>query len=97
MAERDAMAATGIDTELVARRDAEGTRTMGGALVAALMASAEERGVEVVAGCGVEDLADADGWWTLAGAAAPSPAPSFSPPAGSSGTRGCRRRSCPTR
>ena len=39
------MAASGIDTELVARRDAEGTRTMGGALIAALVASAEERGV----------------------------------------------------
>ncbi len=67
MAERDAWAATGIDTELVARRDAEGTRTMGGALVAALVASAEERGVGIVAGCGVDDLEYADGWWTLAG------------------------------
>ena len=61
MAERDAWAATGVDTELVARRDAEGTRTMGGALVAALVASAEERGVEIVAGCRVEDLACVDG------------------------------------
>ena len=34
MAERDAMAATGLDTALIARRNAEGTRTMGGALVA---------------------------------------------------------------
>ena len=67
MAERDAWAATGIDTEVVARRDAEGTRTMGGALVAALVASAEERGVEIVAACGVDDLEYADGWWTLAG------------------------------
>jgi 3-oxosteroid 1-dehydrogenase len=40
---------------------------MGGALVAALVASAEERGVEIVAGCGVDDLEHADGWWTLAG------------------------------
>lgn len=67
MAERDAWAATGIDTEVVARRDAEGTRTMGGALVAALVASAEERGVQIVAACGVDDLEYADGWWTLAG------------------------------
>jgi 3-oxosteroid 1-dehydrogenase len=44
MTERDAMAATGIDTDLVTRRDAEGTRTMGGALVAALVASAESAG-----------------------------------------------------
>ena len=94
MAERDAWAATGIDTEVVARRDAEGTRTMGGALVAALVASAEERGVEIVAGCGVDDLGTPTG-----GGRSPvcGPAPSFSPPAGSSGTRGCRRRSCPTR
>src|SRR6185437_11072320 len=38
MTERDAMAANGIDAQLVARRDAEGTRTMGGALIAALVA-----------------------------------------------------------
>ena len=42
---------------------------MGGALVAALVASAEERGVEIVAGFGVDDLRrDADGW-VLTGAA----------------------------
>jgi 3-oxosteroid 1-dehydrogenase len=63
MAERDAMAATGIDTDLVARRDAEGTRTMGGALVAALVASAEERGVRIVPGFAVDDLRrDSVGW-----------------------------------
>ena len=69
MAERDAMAATGIDTDLVARRDAEGTRTMGGALVAALIASAEERGVRILAGFGVEDLQRTADGWTLSGAA----------------------------
>ncbi len=63
MAERDAMAATGFDTELIARRDAEGTRTMGGALVASLIVSAEDRGVTVLAGSGVDDLRrDGDGW-----------------------------------
>lgn len=69
MAERDAMAATGIDTELVARRDAEGTRTMGGALVAALVASAEGRGVEIVAGFSVDDLRRTDAGWTVSGPA----------------------------
>src|SRR6478736_6104880 len=49
MTERDAMAASGIDTELVARREAEGTRTMAGALIAALVASAEKRGVRIEA------------------------------------------------
>lgn len=63
MTERDAMAATGFDTELIARRDAEGTRTMGGALVASLVVSAEERGVTILAGFGVDDLRrDGDGW-----------------------------------
>jgi 3-oxosteroid 1-dehydrogenase len=71
MTERDAMAATGIDADLVARRDAEGTRTMGGALVAALVASAEERGVTIRAGCAVEDLRRAgDGWAVTAGGTA---------------------------
>jgi 3-oxosteroid 1-dehydrogenase len=69
MTERDAMAATGIDTDLVARRNAEGTRTMGGALVAALIASAEERAVRVVAGFGVEELQRTTDGWTLSGAA----------------------------
>ncbi len=63
MTERDAMAATGFDTALIARRDAEGTRTMGGALIASLVVSAEERGVQILTGFGVEDLRrDGDGW-----------------------------------
>jgi len=63
MTERDAMAATGFDTELIARREAEGTRTMGGALIASLIVSAEERGVTILAGFGVDDLRrDAAGW-----------------------------------
>lgn len=63
MSERDAMAATGFDTELIARRDAEGTRTMGGALIASLIVSAQERGIEILAGSGVDDLRpSADGW-----------------------------------
>jgi 3-oxosteroid 1-dehydrogenase len=69
MAERDAMAASGVDTALVARRDAEGTRTMGGALIAALIASAEERGIDIRAGFGVDELRRDHGGWVLSGSA----------------------------
>ena len=63
MTERDAMAASGFDAELIARRNAAGTRTMGGALVASLVVSAEERGVQIVTGAGVDELRpDGDGW-----------------------------------
>lgn len=63
MTERDAMAAIGFDAELIARRDADGTRTMGGALIASLVVTAQERGVDILAGCGVDDLRrTADGW-----------------------------------
>ena len=68
MAERDAMAASGIDAQLGARRDAEGTRTMGGALIAALVVSAEERGISIEAGFGVDNLRRADNRWVLSGA-----------------------------
>lgn len=63
------MAASGIDTALVARRDAEGTRTMGGALIAALVASAEERGIRIEAGFGVDNLRREGGDWVLTSAA----------------------------
>ena len=69
MTERDAMAAGGIDTDLVARRDADGTRTMGGALIAALVASAEEREIGIEAGFGVDDLRRDGDRWVLSGAA----------------------------
>jgi 3-oxosteroid 1-dehydrogenase len=63
MTERDAMAASGFDAELIARRDAEGTRTMGGALIASLIVSAQERGIDIQAGRGVDDLRrTGDGW-----------------------------------
>ncbi|WP_395729618.1 FAD-dependent oxidoreductase [Nakamurella sp.] len=63
MTERDAMAASGFDAELIAGRDADGTRTMGGALIASLIVSAQERGIDILAGCGVEDLRrTGDGW-----------------------------------
>jgi 3-oxosteroid 1-dehydrogenase len=69
MTERDATAATGVDAALVARRDAAGVRTMGGALVAALLASAEERGVVVRSGFAVDDLARTADGWTVSGPA----------------------------
>jgi len=71
MTERDAMAASGFDAELIARRDAEGTRTMGGALIASLIVSAQERGVDILAGCGVDDLQRAGDRWVLTTAASP--------------------------
>lgn len=68
MTERDEFAVTGVDAELIARRNREGTRTMGGALVCALLASAEERGVVVTNGFDVQDLRRGeDGSWTVYG------------------------------
>lgn len=68
MTERDAMAAGGIDNELVTRREAEGTRTMGGALIAALVASAEDRGIKIRAGFAVDGLRRDRRGWVLSGA-----------------------------
>ncbi len=65
MTERDAMAASGFDAELIARRDAEGTRTMGGALIASLIVTAQERGIDILAGCGVDDLQRTGEGWRL--------------------------------
>ena len=70
MTERDAAAATGVDLDLVARRDAAGTRTMGGALVCALVASAEERGIAIRAGFAVRDLRRHEDGWVVDGGAA---------------------------
>lgn len=49
MAERDALDGRAPDAALLAERAERGVRTMGGALVGALVASALERGVDVVA------------------------------------------------
>ncbi len=70
MTERDEAAATGVDLDLVARRDAAGTRTMGGALVCALVASAEERGIAIRAGFAVRDLRRHEDGWVVDGGAA---------------------------
>jgi 3-oxosteroid 1-dehydrogenase len=56
MIERDEWGAAGLDTQLIAKRERAGTRTMGGALVCALVASAEERNVRIVNSCAVRDL-----------------------------------------
>ena len=68
MTERDAMAAGGIDADLVAGREAAGTRTMGGALISALVVSAQERGIRLETGCGVDDLRRTADGWVLTGA-----------------------------
>jgi 3-oxosteroid 1-dehydrogenase len=72
MTERDRLNGRAADPELLSRRAATGVRTMGGALVASLLASALDRGVEIAVSAPVEDLVrDGDKWTvTLGGAAA---------------------------
>ncbi|MFE4544455.1 FAD-dependent oxidoreductase [Arthrobacter sp. NPDC056727] len=72
MTERDRLNGRAADPDLLARRAATGVRTMGGALVGSLLASALDRGVEIAVSTPVEDLArDGDKWSvTLGGAAA---------------------------
>ena len=72
MTERDQLNGRAADPELLSRRAATGVRTMGGALVASLLASALDRGVEIAVSAPVEDLGrDGDKWTvTLGGAAA---------------------------
>ncbi|AUI50543.1 FAD-dependent oxidoreductase [Arthrobacter crystallopoietes] len=63
MAERDELNGRAPDQQLLAERAATGVRTMGGALVGSLLASALDRGVTVAASAPVEDLARSeDGW-----------------------------------
>ena len=57
MTERDQLNGRAADPELLARRAATGVRTMGGALVASLLASALDRGVDIAVSAPVEDLA----------------------------------------
>lgn len=72
MTERDQLNGRAADPELLARRAATGVRTMGGALVGSLLASALDRGVEIAVTAPVDDLVrDRDKWTvTLGGAAA---------------------------
>lgn len=67
MNERDALNGATIDQQLIAQRTAAGIRTMGGALVGALLASVIDRGVHLVSSARVTDLTrDAEGAWRLA-------------------------------
>ncbi|MBT2555943.1 FAD-dependent oxidoreductase [Arthrobacter sp. ISL-5] len=56
MTERDELNGRAADPALLEHRASTGVRTMGGALVGSLLASALDRGVEIVASAPVEDL-----------------------------------------
>jgi 3-oxosteroid 1-dehydrogenase len=65
MTERDELNGRAPDPELLARRAATGVRTMGGALVGRLLASALDRGVHIAAAAPAEDLVRAESGWTV--------------------------------
>ncbi|WP_281271641.1 FAD-dependent oxidoreductase [Prauserella flavalba] len=68
MAERDALAGSPIDPDLLARRAEDGVRTMGGALVGRLLVAALDRGADIVAATPVTGLErDGTGWTVTAG------------------------------
>jgi 3-oxosteroid 1-dehydrogenase len=71
MTERDGLNGRAADGELLARRAATGVRTMGGALVGSLVATALDRGVEIAVAAPFEDLVpDGDKWTVTLGGAA---------------------------
>lgn len=66
MSERDELNGRAPDPQLLDGRAAAGVRTMGGALVGSLVASALDRGVTIVAGAPVESLERGEaGAWVL--------------------------------
>lgn len=65
MTERDELNGRAANPALLAQRAATGVRTMGGALVGSLLASALDRGVQLAIGTGVEALEKTEGEWTL--------------------------------
>lgn len=65
MRERDELAGRPVDPELLASRERRGVRTMGGALVAALVASALDRGVTLVADAPVTGARRRAGRWEV--------------------------------
>ncbi|QCB96418.1 FAD-dependent oxidoreductase [Arthrobacter sp. PAMC25564] len=71
MTERDQLNGRAADPELLSRRAATGVRTMGGALVGSLLASALDLGVQLTASSPAEDLKRSGNGWslTLGGAA----------------------------
>ncbi|QOD03596.1 FAD-dependent oxidoreductase [Pseudarthrobacter sp. BIM B-2242] len=73
MTERDELNGRGADPALLARRAATGVRTMGGALVGRLLASALDRGVHIAVEAPLQDLVpvgdgSTDGWKVTIGA-----------------------------
>lgn len=65
MAERDDLDGRAADPTLLADRAARGVRTMGGALVGSLVASALDRGIRVVRGVRADGLARAGDRWRV--------------------------------
>lgn len=65
MTERDELNGRAADPGLLARRAASGVRTMGGALVGRLLASALDRGVHIAAQSPVADLVRNGTGWTV--------------------------------
>lgn len=77
MTERDELNGRAADPALLARRAAAGVRTMGGALVGRLLASALDRGVQIAASAPLQDMVPLDarldqGWNVTIGAAGDS-------------------------
>ena len=71
MAERDRLDGAAPDPALIADRHAQGVRTMGGALIGALAASAADRGIPIIADAPIEGLRRTeDGWEATFGAVA---------------------------
>ena len=65
MTERDQLNGRAADPALLARRAATGVRTMGGALVGRLLASALDRGVHIAAEAPAADLVRNGSGWTV--------------------------------
>ena len=65
MTERDELNGRAADPALLSRRASSGIRTMGGALVGSLVASALDRGVHIVASSPVEDLSPSGTGWNV--------------------------------
>ncbi|MEQ6898014.1 FAD-dependent oxidoreductase [Microbacterium sp. KR10-403] len=66
MAERDDLNGRAPDPRLLSDRTVRGVRTMGGALVGALVASALDRGIPIIAGARATGLKPRDDGWDVA-------------------------------
>lgn len=65
MTERDGLNGRAADPALQAERAARGVRTMGGALVGSLLASALDRGVQLAVTAPVKELEELEGRWSV--------------------------------